>query len=342
MSIRWDKRNKRWRFEFDRYVHGRRTRTSRLLPQGWSQAQADAFDRAESGRLYAVAVGIEQSEPLIDTAVALYLQDKATLKSFKPAAQHLAAIAWAYFGRPISALPIVARDIAEKRLIPATEKGRGEHVLSMATARNRIALLKAACRHAWKAHGLTESDPTTRMQLPAVNTERHVYADRRQMLELARAADRRDVRAMIRAAFYTGMRLGELERVRLEHDRLVLDDTKNGTRRVIPLHPRVRVLLRYLPLPTPRITLQRGFQRARVRAGLPHIRIHDLRHSAASEMVNAGVDLFTVGRVLGHKDQRSTARYSHHTADTLADAIGRIGGRKSPHKPQAAGTKKAA
>ena len=120
----------------------------------------------------------------------------------------------------------------------------------------------------------------------------------------------------------------------------VLDDTKNGERRTIPMHPRVRVLLRYLPLTTQRITLQRGFQRARVRAGLPHIRIHDLRHSAASEMVNAGVDLFTVGRVLGHKDQRSTARYSHHQADTLAEAAEKAveiaeTGRQSGH---AAGT----
>lgn len=341
MPTRWDKRNKRWRYEFDRYIHGQRQRTSRLLPAGWSQAQADAFDRAESARLYAVAAGIEQSEPLIDEAVALWLRDKTALKAYKAAAQHLAAVMWAFTGRRMSELPAVAREIAERRQIPATKR-RGEHVISLTTARNRIAVLKAACRHAWKAHGLTPADPTTRMQLPSVKTERHHYADRRQMLALARAADRLDVRAMIRAAFYTGMRLGELERVRIEAGRLVLEDTKNGDRRVIPTHPRLHVLLRYLPLQGPRITLQRGFQRARVRAGLPHIRIHDLRHSAASEMVNAGVDIFTVGRVLGHKDQRSTARYSHHTADTLADAIGRIGSRKSPHKPQAAGAKKAA
>lgn len=341
MSIRWDKRNKRWRYEFDRYLHGQRHRSSRLLPPGWSQAQADAFDRAESGRLYAVAAGIEQTEPLIEAGVALWLRDKVHLKAYKATAQHLAAVAWAYYGRRMSDLPAVARDIAERRTIPAVQGRRGEHEISLATARNRIAALKAACRYAWKAHAITKDDPTARMILPRVNTERHVYADRRQMLELARAADRRDVRAMIRGAFYTGMRLGELQRVQVEAGRLVLADTKNGDRRVIPAHPRLSVLLSYLPLTTARITLQRGFQRARVRAGLPHIRIHDLRHSAASEMVNAGVDLYTVGRVLGHRDQRSTARYAHHQADTLAAAVGKIG-RKVPHKPQAAGTKKAA
>ena len=108
MSIRWDTRNKRWRFEFDRYIQGRRHRLSRLLPRGWSQAQADAFDRTESGRLYAIASGVEQRDPLIDEAVVLYLRDKKALKSYKATAEHLAAIAWAYTGKPLSELPAVA------------------------------------------------------------------------------------------------------------------------------------------------------------------------------------------------------------------------------------------
>ena len=58
-------------------------------------------------------------------------------------------------------------------------------------------------------------------------------------------------------------------------------------------------------------------------------------------MVNAGVDLYVVGKVLGHRDSRSTERYSHLTAATLADAVGRIG-QKSPHKAAEAGKKKAA
>ena len=325
MPIRWDKRNRRWRWEFDRYIQGRRYRTSRLLPAGWSQAQADAFDRTESARLYAVASGVEQVDPLIEAAVTLYLQDKTALKSHKSATEHLAAIAWAYVGRTMSDLPEVAREVAEKRLVPAVDGGRGEHVISLATARNRIALLKAACRHAWKAHGLTKHDPTTRMQLPAVRNERHVYGGRAEVGKLVRAADRRDLRVVILLAFYTGMRLGELLRAEPAGDALELADTKNGDRRAIPVHPRLRRWLPYLPLDAPKITLQRGFERARVRAKLPHIHIHDLRHSAASEMVNAGVDLYVVGKVLGHRDSRSTQRYAHLRADTLADAVGRIG-----------------
>jgi site-specific recombinase XerD len=55
------------------------------------------------------------------------------------------------------------------------------------------------------------------------------------------------------------------------------------------------------------------------------LHIHDCRHSAASNMVNQGVDLYTVGKVLGHKDLRSTKRYSHLSVDTLTAAIRKIG-----------------
>lgn len=326
MSISWDKRNKCWRYQFDRYIAGRRHRASRLLPRGWSQSQADAFDRRESARLYAVASGVQGSDALIDAAVAHYLRDKKHLKSYKAAAENLAQIAWAYQGKPLSALAEVARQVNDTR-----EGVRKGVVLKPATIKQRLALLKAACRWAWRQHGICDSDPTSRMQMPEVRNERHVYLTRRQMLTLARAADRHDVRVMIRAAFYTGMRLSELERVTVAGDALHLDDTKNDERRSVPVHPKLATCLKYLPLTTPRSTLDRGWQRARAATGLDHAHLHDLRHSSASEMINADVDLYTVGAVLGHKDPRSTKRYAHLQHATLADAVWRIG-RKSPHK----------
>jgi integrase len=313
MSIRWDTRNKRWRYEFDRVIEGRRHRLSRLLPRGWSQAQADAYDRKEGGRLYAAAAGLEQRDPLIDEAVVLYLRDKTGLKSYKATAEHLGAIAWAYTGKPLSALPAVAREVAERAEV------------APATVRNRLAVLKAACRWAWKAHGLVREDPTTRMQLPRVSNERQVYIGRKAMLQACRACTHWETQVAIRVAFYSGLRLGELLRVQPEGDALVLHDTKNGDRRAVPVHPKIRHLLRFLPLKSPKITIQRAWQRARARVGMEHVTLHDLRHSAASEMVNAGVDLFVVGKVLGHRDSRSTQRYSHLTADTLAGAVGLIG-----------------
>lgn len=317
MPIRWDTRNKRWRYEFDRVIEGRRHRLSRLLPKGWSQAQADAYDRKESGRLYAVATGVERRDPLIDEAVVLYLRDKTALKSYKATAEHLAAIAWAYTGRPISQLPEVAREVAEKADTTA------------ATVRNRLACLKAAARWAWKAHGLVDADPTTRMRLPSVRNERQVYIGRKQMLQACRACTYWPAQIAIRVSFYSGLRLGELYRVQPDGRTLVLHDSKNGDRRAVPAHPKIAHLLRHLPLTAPKISVQRAWQRARAVVGLDAVHFHDLRHSAASEMANAGIDLYTIGRVLGHRDARSTQRYAHLAPATLASAVAKIGKRRA-------------
>jgi len=63
------------------------------------------------------------------------------------------------------------------------------------------------------------------------------------------------------------------------------------------------------------------------KAGMPWATFHTLRHSTASEMINAGVALNTVGEVLGHKSQASTRRYAHMLNSTKADAL-RLVGRK--------------
>lgn len=321
MSIRWDTRNKRWRFEFDRIVAGRRYRLSRLLQRGWSKAQAEAYDLEECKRLAALATGIQRDAPLIDQACALYLRDKKHLKSYKATAEHLASIAWAYAGRTLADLPEVAADV-----LAHTEKESGG-ALSPATLRNRLSVLKAACRWAWKRHGLTPDDPTARMILPAVSNERRVYLTRKQMLQACRACTMWKAQIAIRVAFYTGMRLGELWRVQVRGSVLVLGDTKNGDARSVPAHRRIVHLLQMLPLTGSKRGVQRAWERARDAVGLGDAHFHDLRHSTASEMINADVPLFVVGKVLGHRDPRSTARYSHLAAGTLADAIGQIGRR---------------
>ncbi|MCG1054099.1 tyrosine-type recombinase/integrase [Mycetohabitans sp. B5] len=62
------------------------------------------------------------------------------------------------------------------------------------------------------------------------------------------------------------------------------------------------------------------------------LHFHDLRHSAASQMINQRVDLYTVGAVLGHKSHASTQRYAHLATESLRDAITRIGQNFPHHK----------
>lgn len=59
---------------------------------------------------------------------------------------------------------------------------------------------------------------------------------------------------------------------------------------------------------------------ARKKAGLSDVRMHDLRHSFASFLVNAGKDLYVVQKILGHTQVKTTQRYAHLSQDTLLAA----------------------
>ena len=63
-----------------------------------------------------------------------------------------------------------------------------------------------------------------------------------------------------------------------------------------------------------------GWKTLREKAGLPHLRIHDLRHSFASFLVNNGRTLYEVQQILGHSVPTVTQRYSHLSAKTLLSA----------------------
>jgi integrase len=60
---------------------------------------------------------------------------------------------------------------------------------------------------------------------------------------------------------------------------------------------------------------------ARKLAGLPEVRIHDLRHSFASFLINAGRSIYEVQKILGHTQLKTTQRYSHLSQDTLLAAM---------------------
>jgi len=315
MSIYRDPQGKCWVYDFDRRIRGGRVRTRRRLPQSWTRAQAEAFDRRETERLISQALG-EQQQWSIEQAVARYLTERVpNLKHGKRQAQEMDLMAPWFEGRLLADLPqVCASYLADHRA-----------TLAPATIRNRLRYLTAACRWGWKHHAMGEADPAARVAMPAVRNDRQTYITRAQMLQLARACGQWETRAMIRVAFYSGMRYSEIVRARIEGSTFVLDDTKNGEPRRVPIHPRIRCLVDYAW--PEHETMSYWFRLARQAVGMPGLHFHDLRHSAASAMLNAGVPLYTVGAVLGHKSSASTQRYAHHAQAVLTEAVGAIGRR---------------
>lgn len=146
----------------------------------------------------------------------------------------------------------------------------------------------------------------------------------------------------VRLLSLTGARLSEITTLRwsmvdLEAGCLRLRDSKTG-RKVMPLSSHAVELLRSradgvrgdeLVCPsnsgTPLRNMGRVWSRIRERAGLAGVRLHDLRHSFASDALNAGVSLAHVGAALGHHDTRTTARYAHVADTALRRAIDSAG-----------------
>lgn len=141
--------------------------------------------------------------------------------------------------------------------------------------------------------------------------------------------------AAFRLLILTGCRLGEIQTLKWEYitaNGMELADSKTGARR-IPLPQPARDVLAALPrtpgnpyviegrLDGAHITdLQHPWRRIRERAGLENVRIHDLRHTYASNAVSAGMPIQMVGRLLGHTQIQTTMRYAHLADDPVRQA----------------------
>ena len=70
----------------------------------------------------------------------------------------------------------------------------------------------------------------------------------------------------------------------------------------------------------PWVTITRAWYRLRAKAGIENLRVHDLRHSYASFLVNGGRSLYEVQQILGHSDPKVTMRYAHLSTKALQEA----------------------
>jgi len=140
--------------------------------------------------------------------------------------------------------------------------------------------------------------------------------------------------ACIRLLVLTGARLSEILKLKwdyvdFEHSVLRLPDSKTGPK-TIPLGAPALALLStlkensispwVLPGLSPEnhfIGIQHPWRRMRVIARLQDVRIHDLRHAFASVAAMAGDSLLLIGRVLGHRQTRTTERYAHLADDPV-------------------------
>ena len=74
-----------------------------------------------------------------------------------------------------------------------------------------------------------------------------------------------------------------------------------------------------------RVMIWQDWLRIRKLAGLNNLRLHDLRHSFASQLASSGASLPLIGQLLGHTQPQTTARYAHLFDDVQREAVERVG-----------------
>src|SRR5215212_8921273 len=150
--------------------------------------------------------------------------------------------------------------------------------------------------------------------------------------------------AALRLLLFTGCRLSEILELRWEHvdaerGLLFLPDSKTGRKTIVLNAPALAIFADLPRLPgNPHVIcgqkpgsgmtgLKRPWQIVCRAAGLSRVRLHDLRHTFASYGAGSSLGLPIIGKLLGHSQSATTARYAHLDADPLRRASDLIGQR---------------
>jgi integrase len=191
----------------------------------------------------------------------------------------------------------------------------------------------------WGEPGSAKNPTAGLKTAPDVCRERFLsHEEARRLLEVLDTDENRVAASAIKLLLFTGARRNEVtharwEFVNWEKRTLLVPRAKSGRPRSIHLNSAAVELLKSIPrvdgnpyiFPSPVTgrpspSLHFPWFRIRDRAGLLDVRLHDLRHSFASFLVNQGVSLYVVQGLLGHTQARTTQRYAHLANDTLSDA----------------------
>ena len=231
-------------------------------------------------------------------------------------------------------------EIRPEFILAVTNKMRREAYASGTVARV-IVILRYIFNLAikWKVVP-SGTNPASGIPVPAdVQRSRYLSKEEAARLLASIRADENQIAAKaIMLLFLTGARRNEVTQaswsyIDWQQRTLFVPRSKNGHPRYIQLNSSAIDLLKSVPrtngnpyvfpAPTtgrPMPHLFFPWDRIRTRAGLQDFRLHDLRHSFASFIINSRADLYEVQRLLGHSNPRSTQRYAHLSREKLAQA----------------------
>jgi integrase len=211
---------------------------------------------------------------------------------------------------------------------------------------NRLLILLRylfSCSLKWEIPGI-KANPTTGIPLMKEDNQKERYLsteEAHRLYKQLQQSDNQMLQYIVPMLILTGARKREVLDARwedfdFEHRHWRIHTTKLGKPRFVPMSDGVVALLDSVPrfdcewaFPNPKtckpyVSIFHSWNTARRLTDLSEVRIHDLRHSYASFLVNAGRSLYEVQRLLGHTQIKTTQRYAHLSHDTLLDATNSV------------------
>lgn len=197
----------------------------------------------------------------------------------------------------------------------------------------------------WKVPG-TETNPASGIELFEENNKRERFLTAEEVQRLVacvRESDNPQLQYIVPLLLLLGCRKREQldsqwSHFDLERRTWRIPLSKNGKARHVPLSADVLAIMAQVPrwddcpyvVPNPKtkkpyVSFFYSWDTARKQAGLPEVRVHDLRHSTASFLVNSGRSLYEVQKILGHTQLKTTQRYAHLSQETLLEAVDSLG-----------------
>ncbi|MGJ0311926.1 tyrosine-type recombinase/integrase [Aliarcobacter cryaerophilus] len=186
-----------------------------------------------------------------------------------------------------------------------------------------------------------EVNPASKIKPYLLNNARERYLTKDEATRLIDAINQTEqnihLKYIIPMLILTGARRGEVLKAKHEDFNLnqmtwTIPTSKSGKKRILPITPQLLELYKSIPKDDtpylfasakskkPYVTIYVSWNSARTRAGLKDLRMHDLRHSFASALVNNGRSLYEVQTLLGHSTSKMTQRYAHLSNESLMSA----------------------
>ena len=189
--------------------------------------------------------------------------------------------------------------------------------LSPLTVNRRLAVVKRVLGLAYREWDLTDQPLAQKVhKFSERGHEREVFLSPEEVAELASAVEHPAVRDYVLVLAFTGLRKTELLELRPDQwvapDIVLESKTKSKRPRIVRVVPELHDAMRWLPWPFTLHDLRTEWERARAELGMPHLRMHDLRHTCASWLAaDPTVPLTVIRDTLGHSSLAVTSRYAH-------------------------------